>query len=267
MHKADILVTGATGTLGSNIVRMLAAEPGYRVTAPVRSAQKPLDGVRFVHLDLEDAAATRQLVTELRPAAVIHCAASGVRPSRPSWFSMLSFNVEATLRLFEASCLVPDCHFVYISTGLVYSSQGRPLRETDPIGTQHPYGASKAAADLLLQAGAAEFDRDLTILRPFSFTGLRDGGNRLFPSLIRAAAEQQPFAMSAGGQVRDFCAVQDIAEAVVDVVEKRRQQAPGHARIETYNLGSGMELTLRELVEDVRCQLGLQVELQFGRIP
>ena len=255
-------MTGATGTLGSNIVRLLARDPANRITAPVRSAHRPIPGVNLVQLDLEDAAATGRLVEKLEPTAIIHCAASGVRPSRPSWFGMINFNVEATLRLFEASCRVPDCHFVYVSTGLVYANQGRPLQETDPIGTQHPYGASKAAADLLLQAGAAEFGRDLTILRPFSFTGLHDGGNRLFPALIRAVAEGRPFSMSAGEQVRDFCAVQDIAAAVAAVIEKRRA-----TRIETYNLGSGVELTLREVVEDVCHQLKLTAELRFGEMP
>lgn len=255
-------MTGATGTLGSNIVELLALNPENKVTAPVRSKQSLPYGVETVHLDLNDAVATGGLVEELQPRAIVHCAASGVRPTRQSWFGMIGFNVDSTLRLFEASCKVRDCHFVYISTGLVYAHQGRPLRETDPIGTQHPYGASKAAADLLLQAGAAEFRRNLTILRPFSFTGLHDGGTRLFPALIQAVAEKRPFRMSAGEQVRDFCAVQDIAVAVAAVLKR-----PKATLIETYNLGSGLELTLRESVENVCGQLGLSPDLRIGEIP
>ena len=109
-----------------------------------------------------------------------------------------------------------------MSTGLVYGEQSRPCREGDPIDTLHPYGASKAAADCLLRAGAERLKRHLTVLRPFSFTGLHDGGDRLFPSLLRSALKGEPFSMSAGTQIRDFCAVQDVAEAVCLVLEEER---------------------------------------------
>ncbi len=91
----------------------------------------------------------------------------------------MQFNVESTMRLFQMNCRFDHhSHFIYISTGLVYRDQQRPLTEDDPIGTRHPYGASKAAADLMLQAASIEFDRRLTILRPFAFTGVHDCGNR-----------------------------------------------------------------------------------------
>ena len=98
---------------------------------------------------------------------------------------MARFNIHSTLMLFEKSCALPDCHFVYISTGLLYREQGRRLRESDPVESLHPYGASKAAADLLIRAAAEEFQRTLTVMRPFSFTGLHDAKGRLFPSLLR----------------------------------------------------------------------------------
>ena len=109
-----------------------------------------------------------------------------------------------------------------MSTGLVYGEQSRPCREGDPIDTLHPYGASKAAADCLLRAGAERLKRHLTVLRPFSFTGLHDGGDRLFPSLLRSAVKGEPFSMSAGTQIRDFCAVQDVAEAVCLILQRER---------------------------------------------
>jgi UDP-glucose 4-epimerase len=113
-----------------------------------------------------------------------------------------------------------------------------------------------------------EFGRRLTILRPFSFTGLHDGGNRLFPGLLGAASSGTPFRLSAGEQIRDFCAVQDIAEAVKAVItaEQLRDVArkPG---IEVFNLGSGLLRPIRTIVEDVCKQLSLDVDLRFGELP
>lgn len=209
-----------------------------------------------------NAAQTERMFAGFVPDVVIHCAASGVRPDREGWFEMTRFNTESSLRLFEQACRMPNCHFLHISTALVYRDQGRPLRESDPLETRHPYAGSKAAADFLLQAAAAEFGRRLTILRPFTFTGTRDGGRRLFPDLLRAAAAGQPFALSPGEQHRDFCAVQDIAEAVRAAVMSTPRSC-----IELFNLGSGIDLTLRRIVENVCRDLQLDVELQFGALP
>jgi UDP-glucose 4-epimerase len=269
MNAERVVVTGASGTLGYNIARRLAVDPERQILLPLRNIDTGPSveslNLKAVRVDLADDKESRAVVKDFCPTTIIHCAASGVRPARPLWFDMLSFNVTSTLRLFEASCALEKCHFIYISTGLVYLEQGRPLAETDPIGSLHPYGASKAAADHLLQAAAAEFGRRLTILRPFSFTGLHDGGNRLFPGLLSAALSGKPFPLSAGEQIRDFCAVQDIAEAVQSVMD--RQDAAGKPAIEVFNLGSGAVRSIRNIVEDVCEQLSLSVDLRFGELP
>ena len=196
--KRRILITGASGTLGFNIVRLLASDPDNQIVLPLRTLQ-PAAFHRYtnVHMrqaDLSDTPQIDRILADSLPELIVHCAASGVRPSATAWFDMVAFNVDATLRLFQSSCALPACEFLYISTGLVYRHQGRPLRETDPVESLHPYGVSKAAADFLLQAAATEFKRNLTILRPFSFTGLHDGGARLFPSLLNAALTNSRFA-------------------------------------------------------------------------
>ncbi len=266
-HLGRVLVTGASGTLGYNIVRQLGAtHPGTRVHVLMRTPDETLFGdlanVSLERVDMADFEASARAVQAFQPNAIIHCAASGVRPSKIGWFEQIHLNVSATVRLFQASCEIPDCHFIHVSTGLVYSEQDRPCREHDPIDTLHPYGASKAAADCLLRAGAERMKRHLTVVRPFSFTGLHDGGDRLFPSLLRAAAEGRKFPMSPGTQIRDFCAVQDVAEAIVLVLEEGT--LPGR---DIFNIGSGKSISLRGIVASVCRQIGLDVELELGALP
>ncbi len=146
-----ILVTGGSGTLGYNIIARLVADPrhtrhrpcpqpGLHVVLPFK------DKVQFIEHELSDAIHTAQIFERANPDVIVHCAASGLRPPRASWFDLMHFNVESTMRLFQMNCRF-DHHsrFIYISTGLVYREQGRPLTEDDPIETLHPYGASKAA--------------------------------------------------------------------------------------------------------------------------
>lgn len=266
-HLARVLVTGASGTLGYNVVRRLGAmHPKTHVQVLMRTLDPTLfadlANVELAQADMADFAGTALAVGQFQPNAIIHCAASGVRPSGIGWFEQIHLNVSATVALFQASCEIPDCHFIHVSTGLVYSDQDRPCREHDPIDTLHPYGASKAAADCLLRAGAERLKRHLTVVRPFSFTGVHDGGDRLFPSLLRAAQEGRSLRMSAGTQIRDFCAVQDVAEAIVMVLEQGT--APGR---DVFNLGSGKSISLRMVVASVMRQLDLEVELELGALP
>jgi len=262
-----VLVTGASGTLGYNVVQHLAVRhPETRFLIVMRTLDRELfaalPNVELEQVDLSDSPRIAAIVGDFRPNAIVHCAASGVRPSKFSYFDFVSVNVAATLDLFRASCEIDGCHFINVSTGLVYGSQERPCREGDPINTLHPYGASKAAADCLLRAGAESLGRHLTIIRPFSFTGLHDGGDRLFPSLLRAAMEGKPFAMSPGTQLRDFCAVEDVAEAIGLVLEEGEQQSR-----DIFNVGSGLSVSLGRIVSSVVRQLELDVEIQLSARP
>lgn len=267
-RRQRILVTGGSGTLGYNIIGRLTTDDRYDVIAPVRAMNSRVvteyrDRVQFVEHELSDAIHTAQIFERANPDVIVHCAASGLRPPRASWFDLMHFNVESTMRLFQMNCRF-DHHsrFIYISTGLVYREQGRPLREDDPIETLHPYGASKAASDSMLQAAAAEFKRPLTIVRPFAFTGVHDGGRRLFPLLLDAAVNGRTQELTAGTQIRDFCAVGDIADAVLRIIERDQQHM-----IESYNLGSGRAVPLRKLIEEVCAELDLRVEMEFGKVP
>jgi len=266
-HLARVLVTGASGTLGYNVVQYLAdRHPETRLLILMRRLDPELfvshNNVVIQQVDMSDTMALTTAVTAFQPNAIIHCAASGVRPNKLSYFDFVDLNVSATMHMFRASCEIDDCHFINISTGLVYGSQERPCREGDPVNTLHPYGASKAAADCLLRAGAERLGRHLTIVRPFSFTGLHDGGDRLFPSLLRAAFERKPFAMSQGTQLRDFCAVEDVVSAIALILEEGEQPSR-----DIFNVGSGLSVSLGRIVHSVVRQLGLDVEIQLGARP
>ncbi|MGO8700718.1 MAG: NAD-dependent epimerase/dehydratase family protein [Limisphaerales bacterium] len=264
-QKNRFIVTGANGTLGRNLLEKFATWPKTETLALLRVCSEPakeFERVRYQHVDFLSRKEVATVIKRFQPTSVIHCAASGMRWPRPKWFDLVRFNVDVSLSLCESVSQIPGCQFVYISTGLGYRDQGRSLRESDPLDTEHPYGASKAAADMLMRAAAAEFDVPMVVLRPFSFSGAGDTSTRLFPSLLRAAAAKQPFDLSPGDQVRDHCAVGDVAGGIAQAVLRR--QALGRDT-HVFNLGSGRTVCLKELIQDVIEQIGLDVRLNFGR--
>lgn len=264
MKHERILLTGASGTLGFHLLHLLEQHPGSETLALLRAKSRVPETtakVRFERLDFFDKTAIARLVARFQPTCVIHCAASGMQFPKPKWFELIRFNVDVSLSLCEEVSTIPGCRFVYVSSGLAYRDQGRPLVETDALDTPHPYGASKAAADILLRSAAAEFRVPLTVVRPFSFTGEGDEGTRLFPSLLRAAEQGKPLKLSPGDQVRDHSAGEDIAAGVLFAAFAGHQDI-GVSRV--YNLGSGDATPLRGLLEKITDQLGLEVDLRFG---
>lgn len=258
------MLTGSSGTLGFHLLRLLEQHQSGKVMALLRTnSRMPIASadVRFERVDFFDRSSIGALVADFQPTCVIHCAASGMQFPKPKWFDLIRFNVEVSLSLCECVASIPGCRFVYVSTGLSYRDQGRPLSEGDPLDTLHPYGASKAAADILMRSAAAEFGVPLIVVRPFSFTGQGDDGTRLFPALLRAAAEHIPLELSPGDQVRDHCSGEDVAAGIIAAAFPKN---PDLARSEIYNLGSGNSTALREMLENIVAQLGLDVDLRFG---
>jgi nucleoside-diphosphate-sugar epimerase len=114
---------------------------------------------------------------------------------------------------------------------------------------------------MLVRSAAAEFGVGLTVLRPFSFTGLWDDRGRLFPTLLRAAADRRAVDLSPGDQVRDHCSARDIAAGIAAAMESG-QHGPSEPRI--YNLGSADRTPLRKVIENVVDEIGVDVKLNFG---
>lgn len=259
-----IALTGATGMLGRQLLDEFLAWPNTRVLALLRAGSsfvtsRPAPACERV--DFQDRDALASVLKAFQPTVVVHCAATGMQQPRPGWEELVSANVTLSARLCELTASIPGCHFVFVGSGLAYRDQGRPLREDDSLDSRHPYGATKAAADQLVQAIAAETGLPLTVVRPFSFTGPGDRGTKLFPALLRAAAERRPLALSPGDQVRDHCAVSDVASGIALAVARRRELP---AETQVFNFGSGSTATLRQLIEGVVAELGLDVPLQFG---
>ncbi len=262
-----ILLTGASGTLGRNLLELLGNNPDYTILVLLRKESRPLlewKSMMETRLDLLDQNAVTKVVHDFQPQTIVHAAATGMEFPKTEWFDLIRFNVDFTVNLCESAACNPEAHFIYISTGLCYRPLPRSLREDDALDTLHPYGASKAAADLLIRSAAVEFGLPLTVLRPFSFTGVGDDRSRLFPSILRAAQTGMPLDLTDGRQVRDHISARDVAEGIRMAMDKIPNVSHGP---EIYNLGGGSTMTVRAMIENVVGCLGIKVKLNFGSKP
>jgi len=161
-----VLVTGAAGFIGSNLVHLLAAErPTWRITAldlltyagNLKNLASVFDSERvsFARVDISDEAAVTALFEKERFDLVFHLAAeSHVDRSIMSSLEFVRTNVLGTQVLLDAALKTKVSRFVHISTDEVYGSLGPTgaFLETTPLDPTSPYAASKAASDLMVLA-------------------------------------------------------------------------------------------------------------------
>jgi dTDP-4-dehydrorhamnose reductase len=150
-----ILLTGSNGLLGQKLVALLRQQPEVAVVATARGANRLADiysDVRFVSLDVTDAAQVRQVLAEEQPTHLIHTAAmTQVDECELNQAACWTQNVTA-VEYLASTCADLGIHLIHLSTDFIFNGLVGPLAEdAEPDPISH-YGASKLAAERIVQA-------------------------------------------------------------------------------------------------------------------
>jgi dolichol-phosphate mannosyltransferase len=257
------LVTGAAGFIGANLVRRLLAD-GAEVHALIRPSGSSwrLDGVggdvRRHDADLADAAALRGVVRSARPDVVFHLAAHGAYSWQRDLAAMTRVNVLGTEALLEAARDAGVERVVHAGTSSEYGETDHAPAEDERLEPNSHYAVTKAAATHLcaLVAGGG-----LTVatLRLYSAYGPWEEPGRLMPTVVmRGLAGELPPLVDPRTP-RDLVFVDDVCDAFV-----RAATAAVPAAHRIYNVGSGRQATIGEIVALVRERLAIEAEPEWG---
>ncbi len=233
-----ILVTGATGFLGSRIVEALVQLEGVQVVATGRTlkpdASVSLPQVSYLLGDLTQPEFVQELFENGEVSEVIHAAAL----SSP-WGTEEAFhlsNVVATQLLIEQAKARGVSKFVFISTPSLYFALKDQLEVTEDMPLPRPinaYARTKRAAELEVMASGIPY----VIFRPRALIGR--GDTVIMPRLIRAQAEGKLRRMGQGRNVVDLTPVANAVDAVLLGLD-----AQGDALNQVYNLSNGAPVML-----------------------
>jgi len=260
-----VVVTGGYGFIGSHVVRWLLQHvPTVEVVNldvltyagnPANLADVAEDPrYRWMRVSVSDYAGVYPLFQSHSIDAVIHLAAeSHVDRSIETGLPFVETNVVGTEVLLEIARKTGVGRFLQVSTDEVYGSLGPDglFRETDPVRPNSPYAASKAAADLLVQAAHRTYGQNVVITRCSNNFGPYQFPEKLIPLWITNALEGKPWPIYGDGQnVRDWLYVEDHAEALW--LALTRGQAG-----EIYNIGGHNEKTNWDVADALLSRLGL----------
>ena len=252
------LVTGGSGFLGSHLVELLEAR-GHDVAAP-RSAE----------YDLTRADDADRLFTDVRPKLVFHVAAvaGGINANRLAPGRFWYANLLMGAFVLEQSRLHGVEKLVMLGTICEYPKFAPvPFREDDlwdgfPEETNAPYGIAKKAHLVGGQAYRDQYGLDVIHLLPVNLYGPRDNfdleTSHVIPALIRKMTSGEPKVTlwGDGTPTREFLYVEDAARGIAFAGERFDGREP-------VNLGSGMEISIRDLAELIAELTGFEGEIEW----
>lgn len=245
-----VLVTGATGLIGSRLVERLA--PGNEVFALARGAGPELEGVEWIRQDLSqplDGAALPGAID-----AIAHLAqAERYRDFPDGAMELFAVNVQSTAVLLEYARVAGARAFALASTGGSYAPSRDRVAEDAPLTTPGPYFRSKRMAELLVENYAGELGG--AILRLFFAYG--PGGRRLVARLAgKILAGEEIVIEGDPGMAMNPIYVEDAAAAV--------EAALGLSEQATINVAGDEVVRVRELVERLAEAIGREARIRPG---
>lgn len=269
LKNQTVLVTGGGGFIGSRLCERLV-QSGATVRAFVRYTSRAeigllrflepdiLKKVEIIRGDLRDFGAVEQasrgvdIVFHL--GALISIPYSYVHP-----VETVQTNVLGTLNILEA-CRKSGAKLVHTSTSEVYGTALRvPIDEDHPLQGQSPYSASKIGADKLVESYFRSFGLPTVTVRPFNTYGPGQSTRAVIPTIITQALAGGVVRLGNLDAIRDFTYLDDTVEGFLLTAQADTWNG------ETYNLGSGEEISIGAIAALIFRLMGKQAEIQLEK--
>lgn len=265
--KKKILVTGATGFIGKNLVESLKEKFEIYALILDEKEKNVIPQIDYIlwktFFDRENEIKTLDGKKLGKIDTVIHLASYGVNPKDNDIDKMIESNINLTKDLISNLERVSCKNIIFTGSGFEYGDKGKiKLKEDMELNPFSLYGATKVSAFLIGKKLCESLGINYINLRLFNIFGEYEGSNRLIPQIINNYLEGKELNFTAGNQVRDYLYIKDIIEVYEMILEKNIYNN------ETYNVCSSEEVTIKEFITKVANTIGINKEsLNFGIIP
>lgn len=261
------IVTGAAGFVAANLVRRLLQD-GYEVVATVRPEsdtwriEELRADIDCVELDITDAERVVDVTASVRPDTIFHLAAHGAYSWQSDRRRIFDTNLGGAINVLEAAVAQEVGTVVMAGSSSEYGFKDHNPAETEALEPNSDYAVAKAAATLLAGYLGRSESPDVVTLRLYSAYGPWEDPGRLVPTLVSAALSGRLPPLVDPDTARDYVFVADAVDAFIKTAEQAKTVT---GRV--YNLGTGQQTTLRDIVEAARRLFGVDEEPVWNTMP
>ncbi|TRU47938.1 MAG: NAD(P)-dependent oxidoreductase [Microcystis aeruginosa Ma_QC_Ch_20071001_S25] len=258
-----VLITGASGFVGSHVARLLVAE-GCEVYALVRESSnrwRIRDILPSMYLRQSDLVAFENVNTylqEIKPELCIHLAWYAVPGKYLNSQENLD-SIQASLNLFSQLAELGCKRFVGIGTCFEYDLSLGYLSESSLTKPITLYAATKVALSTILQQFAQITEMEVAWIRLFYQYGPMEDERRLIPGIISSLLRDEVVKTTKGEQIRDFLHIEDVASAIWAVAKSNVSGV--------VNVGSGQPVTVGQIALELGNLLGKTDLIHLGALP
>ncbi|MCK5039965.1 MAG: NAD(P)-dependent oxidoreductase [Candidatus Aenigmarchaeota archaeon] len=269
MQNRNVLMTGATGFIGSNLLKRLLKENcQVHILTRKNSILERIKDIKESYnnhvIDLTDFESVKVLISKIKPDVIFHLAAYGTDYRQQNIQQAIDINIKASVNLFEAFIKNKGARFIHTGSCFEYGAKNTPISESDSLEPIGIYNITKASSVQLLVSMAKQIETgNLIVLRLFGAFGDSEGQHRFFPQMIDKLSKNQEIKMTGGEQKRDCIYVEDIIDAYVLASNVSLEK-----KAEIINIGSGKGILLKDIALIIAKQIGADKNLlQFGALP
>lgn len=261
--RGPILVTGASGFVGANLYHLIAASRDD-VYAVVQSEKNwrlaDANSERVLAADLNDSAATKNLIQNIMPQTIFDCVAYGAYPFEDDPSLIYQTNFHALVNLVGLLAARPISAYIHAGSSSEYGINCTAPIEGSPCLPDSHYATSKVAASTYLHFMGTQRRFPCVNLRLYSVYGPLEDTSRLVPTLLRSALAGRLPAFVDARTSRDFVHVDDVCAAFVMAAARIHPGLYGG----DFNIGSGVKTTIADLAAIAKTVFGIDEVPRFN---
>jgi nucleoside-diphosphate-sugar epimerase len=262
-----VLITGGAGFIGANFVYKFL-ELGCEVFVFERKVanfwriEKVKNQIKLYYPNLKNYDEVEKTILEIKPDIVIHFAAYGAYQRFQQDINLtINTNLKGTINLINA-CQKSGVHcFINTGTNSEYGIKDSAMKETDVLEPDNVYAITKAATSAYCQMMARKFNFPVVTIRPFAVYGYFEEKERLIPTIIKSYLTKTKPELSRPDSVRDFIFIEDLIGGYLSVIKNVKK-----IKGEIFNLGSGKQSTIAEVVKGIEKITGSKINPVYGQI-